>query len=47
MGCVQGWPGAEKRATLIQLLDKWRGSKVSGWVSRLREGGGRGRKDKT
>ncbi|KAL4856450.1 Mediator of RNA polymerase II transcription subunit 34 [Chlorella vulgaris] len=24
---LQGWPGAEKRATLIQLLDKWRGSK--------------------
>jgi hypothetical protein len=25
---LQGWPGQEKRATLIQLLDKWRGSKV-------------------
>ena len=25
----QAWPGTEKRATLIQLLDKWRGSKDS------------------
>lgn len=25
---LQAWPGAEKRATLIQLIDKWRASKV-------------------
>lgn len=27
---LQAWPGSEKRATLIQLLDKWRASKVGG-----------------
>lgn len=25
---MQAWPGVEKRATLIQLVDKWRASKV-------------------
>ena len=30
LATLQAWPGAEKRATLTQLVDKWRGSKARG-----------------